>query len=140
MDGFWTSQDGTKREYWAGGLGGQYKCGCGVTRSCDEDTVQCNCDIQDGKQRKDFGTIINKDELPVGSVTLNDIGGDSQGTLSVGALRCGQRQFGKFTYMAVESIINEYEWLAGSSPCGCSPMWTEVVQYVQIRSRRIENF
>ncbi|XP_064597834.1 LOW QUALITY PROTEIN: uncharacterized protein LOC135464334 [Liolophura sinensis] len=94
MDGFWTSQDGTRREYWAGGLGGQYKCGCGVTRSCDQDTVQCNCDIQDGKQRKDFGTIINKDELPVGSVTLNDIDAESKGTLSVGALRCGQKQFG----------------------------------------------
>ncbi|XP_064594774.1 uncharacterized protein LOC135461554 [Liolophura sinensis] len=93
-DSFWSGTDKKKRTYWAGGLGQEKMCGCGVTKSCEDPKVNCNCDIADGKERKDFGLIINKADLPVGSVTLKEVGGDKKGSLSVGPLMCGQNQFG----------------------------------------------
>ena len=61
-------------------------------------TAKCNCDITDGKLRRDFGLIIDKGDLPIVKITLNDIGPDQKGSYTIGALECAQRQFGNFSY------------------------------------------
>jgi len=58
------------------------------------DNFGCNCDVMDGVTRNDFGMIVEKDDLPVGSVTFN--GDDTNGTISIGVLRCAGREFGRW--------------------------------------------
>ena len=94
--GYWSGADGTRMSYWAGGMQQENMCGCGITKTCDQPDVNCNCDIADGKARRDFGWITNRADLPVGSVTFNEIGGSSQGMYSVGWLGCSQAQFGMY--------------------------------------------
>ena len=36
-------------------LGKEGYCGCGVTGCCESPDVKCNCDINDGISRMDFG-------------------------------------------------------------------------------------
>ena len=58
-----------KLDYFPGGAGKTGSCGCGATQSCDDKDVTCNCNIDDGVGRKDFGVIIDKSDLPVTKVT-----------------------------------------------------------------------
>ncbi|CAL1543656.1 unnamed protein product [Lymnaea stagnalis] len=79
--------------YFPGAGGVQNSCGCGVTNSCQDPSVKCNCDIGDDVNRKDFGLIIDKKDLPVISVTAESGEGRSA-TYVIGNLQCSQRQFG----------------------------------------------
>lgn len=69
----------------------QGSCGCGITNSCESKTVKCNCQIGDGKARKDIGLIIDKNDLPILKVTSTV----SDGIFVLGPLECSQKQFGK---------------------------------------------
>lgn len=84
-------------DYFPGANGVRDSCGCGATQSCDDPTVRCNCDIEDGKERKDFGLIINKEHLPVVGLTAV-IGVSRSGTYEIGNLQCSQKQFGEFVW------------------------------------------
>lgn len=65
----------------------------------------CNCDIMDGVTRSDWGVITDKAQLPIGSVTLLDIGGASTGSFQVDSLRCSQREFGKSNSYFLNSVL-----------------------------------
>ncbi|XP_041371516.1 uncharacterized protein LOC121385046 [Gigantopelta aegis] len=67
-------------------------CACGLTGTCDDPAKNCNCQITDGQKRKDIGLVIDKDALPLVSISVT-VGGDSYAKLTVGELKCGQQQF-----------------------------------------------
>ncbi|WAR04466.1 FCGBP-like protein [Mya arenaria] len=50
---------------WSGSRG-EEQCACGVTGACAGGPESlCNCDLEDGVQRKDGGWVVNKDRLAV---------------------------------------------------------------------------
>ncbi|XP_036357403.1 uncharacterized protein LOC115209782 isoform X2 [Octopus sinensis] len=100
---FWSGRDDNVYSYWPGAMGVDGMCGCGILKSCDEEEANCNCDILDGKQREDFGTIIDKTSLPINrlSFTPKRAGGKAS-DVRVGGLRCSQHQFG------IKPSCNEY--------------------------------
>lgn len=57
--------------------------------------VQCYCDTMDGRPRKDIGVVTKPEDLPVGSVTFNEIGDSSSGQYFVAPLKCSRQEFGK---------------------------------------------
>ena len=107
------------------GLGKEGYCGCGVTGCCESPDVKCNCDINDGVSRMDFGKckrkisqahvfnivvprrlptcillqtglVIDKEDLPIGSLHLKDIVNETSAAFKVGRLRCAPLQIGLF--------------------------------------------
>jgi len=87
-------------------------CGCGITKSCDQANVTCNCDIMDGVTRKDFGAVIHKEDLPITKVTVRDVGDDKIARYNVGWLKCAPTQFG-------ENISLGSEFTRCSGECLC---------------------
>ncbi|XP_064643492.1 uncharacterized protein LOC135497618 [Lineus longissimus] len=89
----WYDIDGNKVAHFPGG-NAQRQCACGVVGRC-EDNKQCDCDIKDGKTRKDFGLLTKSGPLPVGKLKFKKVGkGGAKGKFSVHMLKCGQAQFG----------------------------------------------
>ncbi|GFR63756.1 zonadhesin, partial [Elysia marginata] len=82
-----------KLNYFPGAAGKQGSCGCGATESCDAPDVTCNCNIDDGNSHKDFGLIIDKNDLPVTKLTAQ-VGASRSSTYEIGELKCSQKQFG----------------------------------------------
>ncbi|XP_076456113.1 uncharacterized protein LOC143290501 isoform X2 [Babylonia areolata] len=78
--------------YFPGANGVEDSCGCGATQSCHNRDLRCDCDAEDGIQRRDLGDIIDKDDLPVTAVTGGSPG--SENYFLVSHLRCGSYQFG----------------------------------------------
>ena len=83
-----------KLDYFPGGAGKPGSCACGATESCDDKAAMCNCNIDDGQERKDFGLIIDRSDLPVTKVTAQ-VGNSRSSTYEIGELRCSQKQFGE---------------------------------------------
>ncbi|CAG5131825.1 unnamed protein product, partial [Candidula unifasciata] len=79
--------------YFPGADGVPDTCACGTTRSCENPGDKCNCGRTDGKDRKDFGYIIDKEHLPVVAVAA-DAGADGTRVFKVGVLQCSPEQFG----------------------------------------------
>ena len=79
------------KDYWPGGLPG--RCACGLTGTCADPNMECNCDLEDGVRRQDLGIVTNKGDLPVGSVVSNNAGDNS--TYTIGPLMCSRQEFGK---------------------------------------------
>ena len=94
--GSWSNANGTVMDYWPGAHGHAHSCACGVTGACKDPAMTCNCDTMDGQPSHDFGVILDKAHLPVGSLHLKDIGTGKQANYSIGALQCAPEQFGKF--------------------------------------------
>ncbi|XP_046570317.1 uncharacterized protein LOC124278610 isoform X1 [Haliotis rubra] len=87
-------QDGRPLSYLPGGLPDEDgSCGCGVTDTCEERGSKCNCAIDDGKTRKDFGIQIDRNDLPIVSVNVS-FNGQKKGVSFVGPIRCSNEQFG----------------------------------------------
>ncbi|KAK7093158.1 hypothetical protein V1264_008801 [Littorina saxatilis] len=77
--------------YFPGGSNDQPgSCGCGLTNSCEDKRFKCNCNIGDGKARKDQGLIINRSRLPVLKVKSTS----SDNFYKIGPLQCSRFQFG----------------------------------------------
>jgi len=115
--------------YFPGADGAAGQCGCGATKSCDDRTASCNCNIKDGKMRKDFGLIINKADLPATRVT-EEAGADSASSYNVGGLECGQKQFGIEPncekYRASRNIYEDYSYFVDpDGPGGLRPFLAE---------------
>lgn len=94
VKGYFTDISGNDKNYWPGGLGEEFMCGCGLTGTCESDAFTCNCDIQDNATRSDFGYVLNKTDLPIGSLTFSDVGPGIFGSYLVGPLMCSQKEFG----------------------------------------------
>ena len=76
-------------------------CGCGITKSCDDPSVACNCDITDGVVRRDFGSVIHKEDLPLTSISVNDVGTGKVANYSIGRLQCAPTQFGRHRCISI---------------------------------------
>ena len=88
--GWWVSRDGEKMKYW-GGVGSiDYKCACGLKRTCANPEYGCNCDKLDQKWREDSGLLTNKSRLPVKQLRFGDTGStkSDQGYHTLGKLKC----------------------------------------------------
>ncbi|KAL4228481.1 hypothetical protein ACF0H5_011528 [Mactra antiquata] len=100
--GYFSDTRGEAKNFWPGGMGLDNQCSCGVTKTCASDQFGCNCDVKDGKTRKDFGKVVDKADLPIGTITLEEIGGISSGRYLVGPLKCSQIEFG------IPATCNDY--------------------------------
>ena len=105
MIGYFTEIDGNNITYGPGGMGVDYSCACALTGTCDSDDVRCNCDIEDGVERDDFGFIIDKEDLPVWTFTTSDVGEERYSSYYVGPLMCSRKEFGT-SMMHVRLDIN----------------------------------
>ncbi|KAK3105571.1 hypothetical protein FSP39_000840 [Pinctada imbricata] len=90
------STDGKIRDYFPGGMSAEAMCGCGLTGTCQDTSKQCNCDILDGQTRKDLGTVLNRDDLPIVDLVFNDIDEASgkTGQFHISSLKCAPIEFG----------------------------------------------
>ena len=86
--GYWVSRDGEKMTYWGGvpyGVG----CACGLTNSCADPNLPCNCDVNDFVWREDSGLLTNRSHLPVSEMRFGDTGNDrEEGYHTLGKLFC----------------------------------------------------
>ena len=86
--GWWVSRDSTKMTYW-GGASINGKCACGMTNSCADSRLGCNCDKYHNAWSEDSGLLTDKTKLPVKQLRFGDTyGGDNQGYHTLGKLKC----------------------------------------------------
>ena len=85
---WWVSRDSSKMTHW-GGASVSGKCACGMTNSCADSSLGCNCDKNDRVWREDSGLLTDKTKLPVKQLWFGDAG-DSvhQGYHTLGKLKC----------------------------------------------------
>ncbi|KAL9979560.1 hypothetical protein ACROYT_G017238 [Oculina patagonica] len=87
--GWWVSRDEDKMTYWGGSNSSfPYKCACGVTGTCADNSYGCNCDINDAVFREDSGMLTDKSHLPVMQLRFGDIEPGEHGNHTLGKLRC----------------------------------------------------
>ncbi|KAL9975032.1 hypothetical protein ACROYT_G012148 [Oculina patagonica] len=90
---WWVSRDSYKMAYWGGASPGSGKCACGMTNSCADPSLSCNCDKNDLAWREDSGLLTDKTHLPVKQLRFGDTGGSvckykEQGYHTLGKLKC----------------------------------------------------
>lgn len=87
--GWWVSRDGVQMNYWGGAPPGSGKCACGVSKSCVQSGMHCNCDNNGYVWREDSGLLTDKSTLPVSQLRFGDTGGaDEKGYYTLGKLKC----------------------------------------------------
>ena len=87
--GWWVSRDSSKMTYWGGASPGSGKCACGMTNSCADPSLGCNCDKNDDVWREDSGLLTDKTKLPVKQLRFGDAGNSAnQGYHTLGKLKC----------------------------------------------------
>ena len=85
---WWVSRDSSKMTY-LGGASVDGKCACGMTNSCADSSLGCNCDKNDGVWREDSGLLTDKTKLPVKQLRFGDAGNSAnQGYHTLGKLKC----------------------------------------------------
>ena len=86
--GWWVSRDSKNMTYW-GGASANKKCACGMTNSCANPSLGCNCDKNDNVWREDSGLLINKTLLPVKQLRFGDTKGQNEeGYHTLGKFKC----------------------------------------------------
>ena len=94
LGAWWVSRDSNKMTYWGGASPGSNKCACGMTNSCADSSMACNCDKNDGEWREDSGLLTDKSQLPVKEIRPGDTGtngnsvADEKGYHTLGKLKC----------------------------------------------------
>ena len=91
--GWWVSRDDEYMSYWGGATQG---CACGMTNSCANPNMPCNCDKNDYTWREDSGLLTNRSHLPVSQLRFGDTGEQrnqnpqeiEQGYHTLGKLEC----------------------------------------------------
>ena len=77
--------------YWGGSGGRRGYCACGITRTCRDKNMHCNCDaVQFQQNVEDRGYLTIKEHLPVRRIDYFDVMSDTgkEGISSIGALEC----------------------------------------------------
>ena len=86
---WWVSRDSTKMTYWGGASPGSGKCACGMTKSCINPSIVCNCDAIKKAWYEDSGLLTDKTKLPVKQLRFGDTGADNEeGYHTLGKLKC----------------------------------------------------
>ena len=87
--GWWVSRDSTKMDYWGGASPGSGKCACGMTNSCADAWLACNCDKEDNVWHEDSGFLTEKSHLPVKQLRFGDTSDPGEaGYHTLGKLKC----------------------------------------------------
>ncbi|VDI73660.1 Hypothetical predicted protein [Mytilus galloprovincialis] len=64
-------------------------CECGISQTCQQSNVLCNCDINDNIWRSDEGYVTNKDALPIVAFFAGDTGSSvEKGEHFIGPIEC----------------------------------------------------
>ncbi|GFO43763.1 contactin-associated protein-like 5, partial [Plakobranchus ocellatus] len=85
----WLDRTGKIADYFGGADPGSKSCACGMTNTCAEEHLKCNCDANDNVWRKDDGFLTYKDDLPVYSFVSGDTDGKNEdGYKQIGPLLC----------------------------------------------------
>ncbi|XP_041359749.1 SCO-spondin-like isoform X3 [Gigantopelta aegis] len=86
----WKNRTGQIADYFGGATPGSGKCQCGMTNSCVNTTMTCNCDTNDNVWREDSGFLTYKDDLPVVEFIAGDTGDDGTeaGYYKIGPVQC----------------------------------------------------
>ncbi|XP_071951884.1 uncharacterized protein [Antedon mediterranea] len=86
---YWKSVDGEDMVNWGGVPTGTKGCECWMTRSCDDVTKRCNCDVNDELPRMDQGYLTDKATLPVSELRFGDTGHQNErGIYTLGPFQC----------------------------------------------------
>ena len=83
-------------EAWSGAAPGSRQCSCGVTRSCVDPDLGCNCDAASEVWSHDTGLLEDMDSLPVTGLHFGDTGTPldaKEGRFTLGPLRCVAHTF-----------------------------------------------
>ncbi|XP_033105954.1 contactin-associated protein-like 2 [Anneissia japonica] len=84
----WVSVGGIPMMNW-GAPTGTIGCACSITRTCDDPTRLCNCDVNDSVPRQDHGYLTDKATLPVSQLRFGDTGSKGEkGVYTLGPLQC----------------------------------------------------
>lgn len=86
---FWMNRTEQMTNYFGGATPGSGNCACGMTHSCFNTSLPCNCDQNDEVWRFDEGFVTNKNELPIHSFYAGDTGGTTEGGVqTLGPVLC----------------------------------------------------
>ncbi|XP_033105981.1 neurexin-4-like [Anneissia japonica] len=86
---YWVSVDGIPMLNWGGVPTGTRGCACWMTRTCDDPSRRCNCDVNDNVPRQDHGYLADKATLPVSQLRFGDTGSKGEkGVYTLGPLQC----------------------------------------------------
>jgi len=89
--GFWRDYYGTERTFFHGNLDPEqpFGCQCGVTKTCIEPNLSCNCDAKLSDWQVDEGVITEKDLLPITEFAYGPLKYDMEkAKITIGSLRC----------------------------------------------------
>ncbi|XP_071117872.1 A disintegrin and metalloproteinase with thrombospondin motifs adt-1-like isoform X3 [Haliotis cracherodii] len=86
----WRNRTGGIADYFGDATPGSGMCTCGMTQSCADPTLACNCDMNDDVWREDSGYLSYRPDLPVTEFIAGDTGDDGTeaGAFSVGPVEC----------------------------------------------------
>ncbi len=77
--------------YWGGSGGKRGYCACGITRTCRNPDLNCNCDAEQFQLNvEDRGYLTTKEHLPVRRIDYFDVQSDTGkvGINTIGPLQC----------------------------------------------------
>ena len=78
--------------YWGGANPSSSKCACGMTTSCVNPSLSCNCDQNTNIWTEDSGFLTDRNTLPVTEFRFGDTGTQGShnevGYHTLGKLRC----------------------------------------------------
>ncbi|XP_046330804.2 SCO-spondin-like isoform X15 [Haliotis rufescens] len=86
----WRNRTGGIADYFGDATPGSGMCTCGMTQSCADPTLACNCDMNDDVWREDSGYLSYRPDLPVTEFIAGDTGDDGTeaGAFRVGPVEC----------------------------------------------------
>eukprot|EP00795_Rhopilema_esculentum_P014177 gene14177-5183_t len=116
----WMGFDDKLHYYWGGSGGRRGYCACGLTRTCIDKEMHCNCDaFKFVRDIEDKGYLTTKEHLPVRRIDYFDVMSDTgkNGISSIGALECWGVDTSnlaatfreQWSYMQIE-LTDENEW------------------------------
>ncbi|XP_022806801.1 contactin-associated protein-like 2 [Stylophora pistillata] len=89
MYGWWVSRDGENMKYWGGADSVDYRCACGLNKTCADNHYGCNCDNEHLSWQNDSSLLTNKSKLPVKQLRFGDTGKvHEKGYHTLGKLKC----------------------------------------------------
>ena len=87
VTGWWTDIDESPQTFWAGEVGAEHTCDCGLRGTCVRTDDVCNCDSNNPTWLEDSGYITKKSSLPILGISFRRTV-NSQATYSIGNLEC----------------------------------------------------
>ncbi|CAG0893114.1 unnamed protein product [Darwinula stevensoni] len=86
---WWVDRHGDPQYYWDGSHAGEHICDCGVSDTCVDPDLPCNCDAEAPQWESDVGAIDNATALPIAEVRFGGLRFDGQrANHTLGGLAC----------------------------------------------------